>query len=182
MTGGHQIVNGVGTGVKSPWFEEAEMARHFITKVADYMYNEYGLSIVTDKDYWSLAHVVQWLKRQVTQEDIVIDVHFNAFHKPEANGTEVFVPHDSTTKERHIAKKLLDCIVKTLGTKSRGIKPEGASQHARLAMLSQPYKAQNVLIEICFITNTGDVDKFLWNFDDLVKNMGDTINQLYNEN
>jgi N-acetylmuramoyl-L-alanine amidase len=84
--------------------------------------------------------------------EIMLSLHCNAFNGT-ASGTETFY-----RGEQHKAKaqQINVAVVKALGTKDRGVKTEGASQHSRLAVMAfQPC----FLLEIGFIDNPDDFKK-----------------------
>ncbi len=83
---------------------------------------------------------------------VMLSLHCNSFNGT-ANGTETFYRGESN---KALAKWVNDAVVNALGTKDRGIKTEGASQHSRLAVMAfQPC----VLLEIGFIDNPDDFRK-----------------------
>lgn len=84
--------------------------------------------------------------------EVMVSLHCNAANG-QANGTESFY-----RTAGDLAKRLNDAVVAALGTKNRGIKTEGQSQHTKLAVMAfQPC----VLIEIGFIDHPGDRAKML---------------------
>lgn len=176
LLAGHTIVNGKGTGVHSRFGDEAALARELVTNIAKYLYSCYGIMAITDNDSWNLPKVVKWMVGLVRPNDILIDFHFNAFNG-QVRGTEGFIPEEQTPKEFRLMLDLTKAIHDATGIVKRNppVKVESQSQHARLAILSQPRKAVNGLIEICFLDNAEDMDKFNRNYDALVKSMGDVI-------
>ena len=60
--------------------------------------------------------------------------------------------------ERDIAGNLSDVISDTLGLKNRGVKTEIESHHGKLGWMR--LNCENVLIEVCFITNTHDIKNY----------------------
>lgn len=83
---------------------------------------------------------------------VMLSLHCNAFNGT-ASGTESFYRGESN---KALAKSINDAVVKALGTKDRGVKTEGSSQHSRLAVMSfQPC----ILLEIGFIDNPDDFKK-----------------------
>lgn len=124
------------------------------------------LDFETDDDKDNLNTVISKLKQKVKTDDILIDIHFNAATET-ANGSECFVPTDYSLEEKSLAEHLLKTVCDTLGTKSRGVKTEGQSQHSRLGILHLP--CNTVLLEVCFLTNKGDVYRYKENREKLAE-------------
>jgi N-acetylmuramoyl-L-alanine amidase len=175
ITKGHQIINGEGNGAKYNGFDEAVEAQKLVNDVARELWKEYKVFTYADDDADSLSKVISWLVSKVKKGDICIDVHFNAYSKTSANGTEVFIPNNSTPEEKLFAEKVCSAISKTLGTNNRGVKTAVASQHSSLAILEKPNLALNILVEICFITNEKDVTLYRKNYTSLVKALAKVI-------
>jgi len=86
--------------------------------------------------------------------DIMLSIHCNAANGS-ANGTETFYRGEFN---KELASKINAALCAALGTKSRGVKTESASQHSRLAVMAfQPC----FLIELGFIDNAGDLEKMI---------------------
>jgi N-acetylmuramoyl-L-alanine amidase len=86
--------------------------------------------------------------------DVMVSLHCNAFNGS-AQGTETFYRGE---QNRAMAAKLNQAVCQSLHTTNRGVKTEGQSQHARLAVMSfQPC----FLIEIGFIDHAGNRAKML---------------------
>lgn len=126
-----------------------------------------------ERDGDELPKVVAWLKRTAKKEDVCIDIHFNAA-QASAEGTEVFVPSAPTDFEKDLADCLCRGICSVLGTRNRGVKKESQSDRGKLAMLSG-FDCHQVLVEICFCTNTGDVQKYNDNKFQLAARMAQII-------
>jgi N-acetylmuramoyl-L-alanine amidase len=180
LLAGHSIINGKGTGVHSKHGDEAVTTRNLVTDIARYLYSVHGIMAITDSDSWNLPRVVRWMVGLCRPNDILIDFHFNAFNG-KAHGTEGFVPKKHTAKEFKLMLDLVKAVSDATGIVKRNppVKTEDQSQHSRLAILSQPYQAINGLIEICFIDNADDMNKFNRNYKDLVELMGEVIAEHY---
>lgn len=83
--------------------------------------------------------------------DYFISIHFNAFSKASANGSEVYV-YNSRSSARLLAQLVLNNIV-SLGFRNRGLKYQ---RFAVLAQTSMPA----MLIECCFISSDRDMGIF----------------------
>jgi N-acetylmuramoyl-L-alanine amidase len=175
ITKGHQIINGVGNGANHNGFDEAVEARDLVNDLAKELWKKHNVFTYADDDADSLSTVISWLVSKVKKGDISIDVHFNAYSKSAANGTEVFVPSMATKEEKLFAEKVASTISKTLGINNRGVKTASASQHSSLGILEKPHLATNILIEVCFITNDKDVAQYRKNYKELIKNLAKVI-------
>jgi N-acetylmuramoyl-L-alanine amidase len=86
--------------------------------------------------------------------EIMLSIHCNAANG-KANGTETFY---RGINHKAKAEAITAAVCKALGTRNRGAKTEGQSQHARLAVMSfQPC----FLLEIGFIDHAGDRGKMI---------------------
>ena len=160
--------NGKGTGAKGFIDEGAETIclRNAIAKEL----KELLIDVTIDDDFTPLTKVVQWLRSMVSKKDICIDIHFNASSNQQANGSEIFVPDNATEDENALAFMLQNTILAVLETKNRGVKRESESLHGKLAMLSG-FDCCNILIEVCFVTNKEDAEKYNSNFNQLAREL-----------
>lgn len=117
-----------------------------------------GELVVTDSNSYVTKDTVKLINALLDSNDIAIDIHFNA--GPElARGTEVLVPFKSSQIERDLAKILSENIAAVLSTRNRGVKTEADSARKHL-MFMRP-NCENILVEVCFITNKLDVTIYL---------------------
>lgn len=78
-----------------------------------------------------------------------VEFHCNAAANAAATGCETL----NAAKDNKLAAKLCAAIASTLGIRNRGVKPEGAGQHHRLAFV----QAGGIIVELFFISNHLDV-------------------------
>lgn len=78
-----------------------------------------------------------------------VEFHCNAATSASATGVEVLC----ASKDRMTAAMICEAITKTLGIRNRGVKPENAGQHHRLAFV----QAGGMIVELFFITNPSDI-------------------------
>lgn len=78
-----------------------------------------------------------------------VEFHCNASSKASATGVEILC----APKHNTIAAKLCKAIATSLGIRNRGVKPENAGQHHRLAFV----QAGGMVVELFFITNPSDL-------------------------
>lgn len=153
LIAGHQSNTGANGLLKEG--EETIRLRNLIHK---YLRRK-NIEPIVDDDCMVLPQVVKWLRKKVAREDICIDIHFNCSSNADAHGTEVFIPDQYTADEKQLADRLLATITQTLGTRNRGVKKESQTNAGRIAMLSS-FDCCNLLIEVCFISNQSDVEKY----------------------
>lgn len=101
-----------------------------------------------------LALTLSWLRGKLSAKDVIIDIHWNASSNPAANGTEVIVPESSSQYENTFANAIASTIA-SIGFKNRGVKPETDTARKKLGIMRPT--AENILIEVCFISNTQDM-------------------------
>lgn len=147
--------------------KEAELTIELRNMIAHRL-RELGVSVVVDNDDDDLAAVTRKWKPGV--EDILLSLHFNAAPSPSASGTEVFVEDGCKKADRPalIARELIKACSEVAGFNirngahalvlGRGVKYESESARKRLAILKEC--ACDLLLEVCFMTNTNDMAKY----------------------
>jgi N-acetylmuramoyl-L-alanine amidase len=113
-----------------------------------------GIVAITDSNTNALKETLAWLRGKFGSKDILFDIHWNAASNPEAKGTEVIVADDANQFEKSLAYALLK-VFTGLGFRDRGVKPESLTARKKLGWM-RPH-AENVLLEVCFITNLTDM-------------------------
>jgi N-acetylmuramoyl-L-alanine amidase len=97
----------------------------------------------------------------VAGTDVAVEIHFNAFSKPAANGCEVL----AKPAQAPIARRIAGAINASTGISLRGgdggYKPSNSGQHHRLAFCERG----GLIVEIGFITSVGDMTSYKNNFD-----------------
>lgn len=83
--------------------------------------------------------------------DYFVSIHFNAFSRSSANGSEVLI-YSRNSSSRGLAQEVLDRIV-ALGFRDRRVKPQN------LVVLRET-NMPAMLIECCFLTNHSDMERF----------------------
>jgi len=127
-----------------------------------------GISALTDSNMNGLSQTLSWLRGKFGSKDILFDIHWNAAAAATAKGSEVIIPDVSSQFEKELAKDLLKVLV-DLGFKDRGVKPEALTARKRLGWM-RPV-AENVLIEVCFITNATDMKLYQANKHTIAKKL-----------
>ena len=116
-----------------------------------------GVKPLIDDNKNALKQTLQWLKGVLKSDKTVcIDIHWNAAI-PKARGTEIIIPDKPSLFESSFAKEILDVFVSN-GFTSRGVKTESQTARKRLGWM-RPL-AENILIEMAFLTNTLDLELY----------------------
>lgn len=113
-----------------------------------------GVVPTTDPASNVLAETIQYFKALTNPNALLVDIHFNAGPST-ATGVEVEVPDDSNPYERKVAGEIANEISRTFGIQNRGVKPESETARKRLGWMR--LIGNNILIELCFITNYKDM-------------------------
>lgn len=115
-----------------------------------------GVKPLTDDNKNALKQTLAWLIGKYSSKDILLDIHWNAASS-KARGTEVIVPDNASVFENNLAKNILNVFVSN-GFINRGVKPESQTARKRLGWMRPP--AENILIEVAFITNILDMNLY----------------------
>lgn len=113
-----------------------------------------GIQAVTDPNTNALAQTLAWLRGKFGSKDILLDIHWNASHNTDARGSEIIVPEKASQFELNLSNALLK-VFTDIGFRNRGVKPESETFRKRLGWMRP--NAENVLIEVCFLTNNTDM-------------------------
>lgn len=171
ISAGHSNVVGKDRGAHANGVYEGDLTvelRNLICDNLDCMNLEY----TQNKDSNALSETMSVLRNLTKNKDILIDLHFNFSTIPSATGCESYVSNIANEVELELAEKGTDTISRILGIQKRGmykgyegVKSETSSQHKRLGWMK--LLGNNVLYEICFISNDGDFAKYQKNKRDL---------------
>lgn len=131
-----------------------------------------GVSALVDDDKNALKQTLAWLRGKFGSRDILFDIHWNAASNPEAKGSEIIIPDVASQFEKDLAKALLKVLTE-LGFRDRGVKPEALTARKRLGWM-RPV-AENVLIEVCFISNITDMKLYEANKQNIAKKIASVL-------
>lgn len=178
LSSGHSAVTGIGrdNGAVSGKYIEGVEADKFRDLVVEEL-RALGANPITDGDNTILADTIKEFKKTATEDSILVEFHFNAA-TPKATGVETLVPKNPSKKEREIAENISKTISETLDIPMRGnkgVKTEVESARASLGWMR--LAGENILPEICFLTNPNDMASFTKNKELLAKRVA---NVLYN--
>lgn len=153
------------------FIKEHDEADKVTAGVAKYLKANYECNVETFDEKTAttqrgnLYNIDAWHDR--THSALNLFVHFNAASAT-ANGTEAF---GMSTKGIKYAKKFSAAMARALGTRNRG------GFYKDLYVLRNT-KAVGVLLEVVFVTNKSDVDKYQKKFDKLCAAIGDTAAEI----
>ena len=162
---------GTDPGAIGNSYKEADLTLELRDLIASRLESKY--TIYKDVKDHALSKVITWLKSIVTPSCLLVDIHFNAAITSKATGTEVIVPDVFSGFESKLATDLSINISKALGIKNRTVKKESQSARSRIAILN--VSAENVLIEVCFISNKTDIESYQKNKEALADTIANTI-------
>lgn len=131
-----------------------------------------GLRVITDKDNET---VTQYFKRiKPGNGSVVVDFHFDAAESPTATGTTALVGDDASQDSKNFAQELVDTVSEVLGIRNRGVIPEKLSYRKKLRIFREPEGIIS-LLEIGFITNKSDMEKYQTHKQYLAYRIADVI-------
>jgi len=133
-----------------------------------------GINALVDDDKNALKQTLLWLRGKFSSGDILLDIHWNASDNPDAKGTEVFIPDQSSNFERTLSLELLKCLT-SFGFKSRGVKSESESARKTLGWMRP--NAENFLIEVCFLSSALDMKLYNSNKQGIARKIALTLTQ-----
>lgn len=125
-----------------------------LRRLIDLELRRIGVVATLDPDSNFLGQSLRWLRGKFGEKDVLLDIHWNASPSSAATGSEVIVPNVSSDYEKAFANALLKPLT-DIGFRNRGVKPESDTARGRLALMNK--NAENLLLEVCFITNPRDM-------------------------
>lgn len=115
-------------------------------------------NVVSDTDTETLK---QYLDRiQTTSNSVVLEFHFDSAASS-ATGTTCLVGNDADRLDKAFANDLAAVTAQVLQIPNRGVKSESESHRGRLGLMRE--KGIVALLEICFISNKTDIEKYKQN-------------------
>lgn len=117
-----------------------------------------GVRVWTDDDHDVLATVIRKVKQVATPNDLLLDIHFDSFTSPTASGTTALVASNARDKSKNFGADLTDILSRVMDIPNRGVKSETKSNRGRLGILHTA--ASSVLLEVNFISNPRDVERY----------------------
>lgn len=166
---GKQDCGAVGNG-----YIEGELAVEFRTLLVNALKRK-GAKTGIDPDNSVLKQTLNYFWNLTTENSICVDIHWNAA-TPSATGTEVFIPNNHSLTELNLAREVALTIVsklKIVARGNKGVKLESESQHKSLGFMR--LKGENILIEMCFISNPNDMASYQANKVQLAELLADVF-------
>lgn len=111
------------------------------------------VEVILDDDRDTLQTVINKVNKTITKNDLLVDIHFNAFNG-KATGTEVIIPKISSSIEKELASNICDRLSDIMEIPNRGVKTEDKTARGRIAILKGV--GHRILPEICFLDNLKD--------------------------
>jgi len=139
-------------------YHEADLAVDFRNLVSAFLHGK-KIPFITDKDDERLG---EYLKRiQTGSGSVVLEFHFDAATSSSATGTTVLIGNDADRLDKAFAKELVEACATTLSIKNRGVKTEADSHRGSLGLMRE--SGTVALLELCFISNPDDLEKYRQN-------------------
>lgn len=173
LSSGH---GGSDPGASGNGYVEKDLTIEFRNLLVDEL-KSLNINALVDDDRNALKDTLSWLRGKFSSKDILIDIHWNAAGTSEAKGSEVIVPDVASSFEKTLSKALLK-VLTDLGFRDRGVKPESLTARKSLAWMRP--SAENILIEMCFITSPLDMKVYQANKKTIARRMAAIIQQFVN--
>lgn len=178
ISAGHSNKPGKDRGASGNGFIEGELTVELRNLIVSEL-KKMGVNPVVDEDDSILSQSINFFRNLTTNTCIVMDIHWNA-GPPTATGTETLIPSENTKFERELAGKISEVVSKRLGIRLRGnhrgilgVKTEAESHHGRLGWMR--LTGENILPEICFISNKSDMESYQKNKQCLAKDIANVL-------
>lgn len=139
---------------------EADLTKELRDLIYSYIKAHNSIEIIKDNDALLLQAVLNEINKTVDKDDIIVDIHFNAFNG-KATGTEVFIPTINSELERTLASNICKRLADIMSIANRGVKTEEKTARKRIAILRGVGK--RILIEVCFMDNIKELNSYIKN-------------------
>jgi N-acetylmuramoyl-L-alanine amidase len=156
------------SGAVGNGYREADLTREVVTNVAKHLKFFTEVTIFDfDKDMYK--YLKNGNKHDFNHYDYVLEVHFNALNG-NAYGTEVLVHQNEqgTSVENAILYNL-----SRIGFTNRGIKRR--TDLLVMNTVKKVYGVSHALLEVCFIDNKNDINKYMSNKQEIAKAIAEGI-------
>lgn len=130
--------------------EQRDMVYHYLIA-----HNK--VEVIKDDDNLTLQQVINQINRTITENDVLVDLHHNAFNK-RATGVEVIVQNPRTKITQALGERICLRLSDIMEIPNRGVKGQEATAKGRIAILQG--KGHRVLVETCFMDNNSDLESY----------------------
>lgn len=171
ISAGHSSKLGRDNGATGNGYVEGVLA----VELRDLIVAEFkrlGVKPIVDDNDSILSQTIAFFKNLTTDCAILFEIHWNAA-SPQATGTEVFIPTIHSKFEKDLATEISKVTASTLSIKNRGVKTEDMSARKTLGWMR--LKGENILLEVCFISNPTDIQSYQNNKKELAKKIADVL-------
>jgi N-acetylmuramoyl-L-alanine amidase len=178
ISAGHSNTKGKDRGAIGNGYIEGDLTVEFRNLLVSEL-KKLGVKAIVDKDDSISSQTLNFFRNLTTNTCIVLDIHWNAANAS-ATGTETLIPSQNTDFERRLAAKLSEVVANRLKIPLRGrhagfsgVKTEAESHHGRLGWMR--LTGENVLMEICFISNPNDMRSYQENKVQLASDIANVL-------
>ncbi len=135
--------------------------------------------VVLDDDNDTLSQVINKVNATIHKDDILLDIHFNAFNS-KVSGVECFIPKISSNIEKTIAKDICEFYTRYMVIPNRGVKTPDESARGSLGILKGT--GNRILVETCFMDNPIDMENYERAKHILASGTSEILEKYLNEN
>jgi N-acetylmuramoyl-L-alanine amidase len=148
----------IDVGAVANGYTEADLAINF-RELVELELDKLSAQYVTDNNNERLA---QYLERIKTgNASVVLEFHFDASDNPKATGATSIIGVDADRLDIAFAREIVNTTSTILGIKNRGVISEAQSHRGRLGLMRENGIVS--LLELCFITNKLDLERYFKN-------------------
>ena len=178
LSSGHSDNPKKDRGASGNGYIEGVLAVEFRKLLYDYLVSK-GLKSTMDVNSNKTSETIAYFENLVSKDSILIDIHWNSASAT-STGVETLIPEEYTKFELELAHEISKVIGTIADLKLRGnsggkagVKTELDSHHGKLGWMR--LNGENILIEMCFISNPNDMKKYQNNKMAIVMAVGDVI-------
>ncbi len=168
LSAGHSNVKGRDRGACFGKHIEGDLTVEFRQLVFGEL-KKLGVTAIMDGNNTILQESLNYFKKFASSKTINVEYHWNSFNS-KSTGTEVLIPENPSNFETEIAKKIAQSnadLMKITLRNGNGVRTELQSHHGKLGWMRLP--GENVLVEMCFISNETDMEAYHENKFNLAK-------------
>ena len=182
ITAGHStqrdpwLKNPADPGATHGQYKEADLTVEFRDLLVKEL-KALGLDPMIDDNRASWPAYLAWARNIFSRDDMLLDIHFNSLKGAPAYGSEIYIAEGAHVNVKEWAAELVENCAWVLGTANRGVKYPYQSARGDLEAPKMTDRA--ALIEVCFITNQADMDKYNLHKKDLARALAFVIDKHY---